>query len=136
MTPDRPAAEGQPFDTAQAAEIPEPDKPVEAPSGRAVGPADGTSPGRAGRVREPIVIHMPVNIRSLSLALLAMFAGLLVLYWAKAVFIPFMLGLIFSYALSPLVNWMELRRVPRWLGGGAAAAGHPRRDGEKRLFPE
>ncbi|MFC6284520.1 MULTISPECIES: AI-2E family transporter [Polaromonas] len=116
MTPDRPAAEGQPFDTAQAAEIPEPDKPVEAPSGRAVGPADGTSPGRAGRVREPIVIHMPVNIRSLSLALLAMFAGLLVLYWAKAVFIPFMLGLIFSYALSPLVNWMELRRVPRWLG--------------------
>ncbi|MCY1165609.1 MAG: AI-2E family transporter [Pseudomonadota bacterium] len=116
MTPDRPAAEGQPSDTAQAAEIPEPDKPVEALSGRAVGPADGTSPGRAGRVREPIVIHMPVNIRSLSLALLAMFAGLLVLYWAKAVFIPFMLGLIFSYALSPLVNWMELRRVPRWLG--------------------
>lgn len=116
MTPDRSAAEGQPSDTAHAAEIPEPDKPVEAPSGRAVGPADGTSPGRAGRVREPIVIHMPVNIRSLSLALLAMFAGLLVLYWAKAVFIPFMLGLIFSYALSPLVNWMELRRVPRWLG--------------------
>ncbi|WP_421956169.1 AI-2E family transporter [Polaromonas sp.] len=116
MTPDRPAAEGQPSDTAQAAEIPEPDKPVEALSGSAVGPADGTSPGRAGRVREPIVIHMPVNIRSLSLALLAMFAGLLVLYWAKAVFIPFMLGLIFSYALSPLVNWMELRRVPRWLG--------------------
>lgn len=59
---------------------------------------------------------MPVNVRSLSLVLLALFASLFVLYWAKAVFIPFMVGLIFSYALSPLVNWMALRRVPRSLG--------------------
>ncbi len=59
---------------------------------------------------------MPVSIRSLSLVVLAGFAGLFVLHWAKAVFIPLMLGLIFSYALSPLVNWMELKRVPRWLG--------------------
>jgi len=40
------------------------------------------------------------------------------LHWAKAVFIPFMLGLVFSYALSPIVNWMESRRVPRALGAG------------------
>jgi len=59
---------------------------------------------------------MPVSIRSLSLVVIAAFAGLFVLHWAKAVFIPLMLGLIFSYALSPLVNWMELKRVPRWLG--------------------
>ena len=59
---------------------------------------------------------MPVSIRSLSLVVLATFAGLFVLHWAKAVFIPFMLGLMFSYALSPLVNWMELKRIPRWLG--------------------
>ena len=65
---------------------------------------------------EPVLLHMPVNIRSLSLVVLAVFAGLFVLRWAQAVFIPVMLGLIFSYALSPLVNWMELWRVPRWLG--------------------
>ena len=65
---------------------------------------------------EPFLLHMPVSIRSLSLVILAGFAGLFVLHWAKAVFIPLMLGLMLSYALSPLVNWMELRRVPRWLG--------------------
>ena len=59
---------------------------------------------------------MPVNVRSLALALLAAFASLFVLHWAKAVFVPFMVGLIFSYALSPIVNWLESRRVPRWLG--------------------
>ena len=65
---------------------------------------------------QPFLLHMPVSIRSLSLVVIAAFAGLFVLHWAKAVFIPLMLGLIFSYALSPLVNWMELKRVPRWLG--------------------
>ncbi len=64
----------------------------------------------------PIQLHMPVDIRSLSLAVLAVFASIFVLRWAQAVFIPFMLGLIFSYALSPMVNAMESRRVPRWLG--------------------
>ena len=66
--------------------------------------------------RQPFLLHMPVSIRSLSLVVLAAFAGLFVLHWAKAVFIPLMLGLVFSYALSPLVNWMENRHVPRWLG--------------------
>lgn len=60
--------------------------------------------------------YMPVSIRNLSLVLLAIFGGLFVLHWAKAVFIPLTIGLIFSYALSPLVNWMETHRVPRWLG--------------------
>ena len=67
-------------------------------------------------VRAPALLHMPVSIRSLSLVVLALLASLFVLHWAKAVFIPLMVGLIFSYALSPLVNWMESRRVPRWLG--------------------
>ncbi len=68
------------------------------------------------RDHEPLLVHVPIGIRSLSLAVLAVFAGIFVLHWAKAVFIPFMLGLLFSYALSPVVNWLELRRVPRWLG--------------------
>ena len=75
-----------------------------------------TSP--ATSVLTPLGAHpdmqvIPVNIRSLSLLLLAVFASLFVLHWAKAVFIPLMLGLIFSYALSPIVNWLEARRVPR-----------------------
>lgn len=70
-------------------------------------------------IAQPVTeLPMPVGIRSLSLAILAVLAGLFVLHWAKAVFIPFMLGLVFSYALSPIVNWMESRRIPRALGAG------------------
>ena len=65
-----------------------------------------------------LALNAPVNIRSVSLAVLALFAGVYVLYWAKAVFIAFMVGLVLSYALSPLVNWLEARRIPRALGAG------------------
>jgi len=64
----------------------------------------------------PTLVHLPVDIRNMSLVVLAVLASIFALYWAKAVFIPVMLSVLFSYALSPLVNWMEHRRVPRWLG--------------------
>lgn len=72
----------------------------------------------AASLSEPdrTLIHMPVDIRNMSLVILAVLASVFVLHWAKAVFIPVMLSVLFSYALSPLVNWMELKRVPRWLG--------------------
>lgn len=62
-----------------------------------------------------LLLHMPVDIRNMSLVVLAGLAILFVLHWAKAVFIPVMLSVLFSYALSPVVNWLELKRVPRWL---------------------
>lgn len=71
---------------------------------------------QASSDHEPLRVHVPVGIQGLSLAVLAIFAGIFVLHWAKAVFVPFMLGLLLSYALSPVVNWLERRRVPRWLG--------------------
>ena len=93
-----------------------PDQPV-APDTESVPAATADlQPQPTPSAPEPFLLHMPVSIRSLSLVVLATFAGLFVLHWAKAVFIPFMLGLMFSYALSPLVNWMELKRIPRWLG--------------------
>ncbi len=64
---------------------------------------------------ERVLLHMPVDIRNVSLVVLAVFAGLFVLHWAKEVFIPVMLSVLLSYALSPLIKWMELRRIPRWL---------------------
>ena len=87
-------------------------------------------------------MHMPVNIRNLSLVILTIFASIFVLHWAKAVFIPFMVGLICSYALSPLVNWAEARHVPRWLGaaillmailGGIGAAAYSLNDQAVKL---
>lgn len=58
-------------------------------------------------------------MRNVSLVVLTVFATLFVLQWAKIVLIPLMLGVLASYALSPMVNWMENRRVPRWLGSAA-----------------
>ena len=62
-----------------------------------------------------LVPDLPVNIRSLSLIVLAGLGCLFVLHWAKAIFIPVMLSLLFSYALSPVVNWLETKKIPRWL---------------------
>ena len=63
----------------------------------------------------PELPDLPVSIRSLSLIVLAGLGCVFVLHWAKAIFIPVMLSLLFSYALSPVVNWLEIKRIPRWL---------------------
>jgi predicted PurR-regulated permease PerM len=80
-------------------------------------PVASELPQEAASEPEParMLLHMPVDIRSMSLVVLAILASLFVLHWAKTVFIPVMLGILFSYALSPIVNWMERRRIPRWL---------------------
>ena len=53
------------------------------------------------------MLRMPVDVRSVSLVVLATLACVYVLHWASAVFIPVMVGLLFSYALSRVVNWMS-----------------------------
>lgn len=83
----------------------------EEPAERVVRAAPPVVPGDP----EQLHVRVPVDIRSMSLVVLAGLACLFVLHWAKAVFIPVMLGVLFSYAFSPVVNWFETKRVPRWL---------------------
>jgi predicted PurR-regulated permease PerM len=45
------------------------------------------------------------------------------LYWAQSVFIPIMIGVLVSYALSPLVNFLEDLHIPRALGAGMLLLG-------------
>ena len=52
------------------------------------------------------------------LVLLAVFAGIFVLEWAQAVFIPLVLALIVSYALAPVVDRLERLAIPRALSAG------------------
>ncbi len=86
------------------------------PSHAAPPPPD--SAGVPAEAKAPVATELEADSSgvNLPLTLMAVFSALVVLYAAKEVFIPLMLGLIFSYALSPLVNWMEGLRVPRWLG--------------------
>jgi len=65
---------------------------------------------------EPVQAHMPIDVRSTSLAVLALLASVYALHWASAVFIPLLLGLMFSYALSPAVDRLQRWHIPRALG--------------------
>ena len=89
--------------------------------GRAVGPG-AVRPDAAATPPAPLLpdppettVPMAVNVRSLSLAVLAVLATLFMLRWASAVLIPLMLGLVVSYALTPLVDGLARRRLPRML---------------------
>jgi predicted PurR-regulated permease PerM len=69
---------------------------------------------------EPLVIRMPVDIRSAALTILAVLAVILVLQYAQAVIIPIVLGVLISYALEPIVAFLTRHRIPRPLASAAA----------------
>jgi predicted PurR-regulated permease PerM len=78
-------------------------------------PARHVPPGEDQR---HVSLHLPVDIRSFALMFIAMVAGVYLLHWASAVFIPVMLGLLLSYALSPVIDLLQRWHVPRVLGAG------------------
>jgi len=65
---------------------------------------------------EPVIIRMPVDIRSVTLTVIATLGGILVLQYAKPVFIPVILGTLISYVLGPAVTSMAKHGIPRVLG--------------------
>ncbi|MEO7335223.1 MAG: AI-2E family transporter [Caldimonas sp.] len=89
----------------------------------AIGTTSGPAPSFAGPAADKAPWQLPVDIRSASLALLAALACLYTLYWARAVFIPVLLGLMASYALTPVVDWMERFRLPRALASALLLVG-------------
>ena len=94
---------------------------------------DDLPPSRVDLSEPPrVLLHAPVDVRNVALMVLMVLAILAVLHVAAAFFIPLMLGLVFSYALSPVVDGLQRWRVPRSasaavlilsiLGGMGAAA--------------
>ena len=69
------------------------------------------------------IVHTLVDVRSVSLVVLATLASVFMLHWASAVFIPVMVGVLFSYALSPVVDWLALRRIPHALSAALLILG-------------
>ncbi|MBI5279408.1 MAG: AI-2E family transporter [Burkholderiales bacterium] len=59
-----------------------------------------------------------VDVRSMTLVVLAVLGVLAALRFASGFFIPLMLGLVFTYALAPVVDALERLRIPRALGAG------------------
>lgn len=84
----------------------------------ALPPIENIEPAESGAPQKPdrVMLHMPVDVRSLSLAVLAVLGTVYMLHWASAVFIPLMLGITFSYALGPVVDRLERWRLRRAIG--------------------
>ena len=90
----------------------------------------------------PVVLQLPVDVRSASLVILATVASVFMLRWASVVFIPVLVGLLGSYALSPVVDWLQQRRIPRAVSAallilgvlaGIGATGYSLSDDASRL---
>lgn len=62
---------------------------------------------------DPVTAAAPEDVHSTPLLVLALLVGIYMLHWAQPVLVPLLLGLIFSYALTPLVNRLERWRFPR-----------------------
>jgi predicted PurR-regulated permease PerM len=70
---------------------------------------------------------VPVNLRSAALWVIAVIVSLAALRFASAVFVPLVVGVMLSYALTPLVNQIVRLYIPRVL---AAAMRIPSRSGQ------
>jgi predicted PurR-regulated permease PerM len=70
-----------------------------------------------------VPVEATVHVHNASLAVVAVLASLFTLHWAAAVFVPLLLGLMFSYALTPLVNRMAHVGLPRTLAAALLLAG-------------
>jgi predicted PurR-regulated permease PerM len=70
----------------------------------------------------PVVESVAVVVRrryasmSLALTVLAAIALVAALYLARAFFVPLLIGILASYALRPLVDWLEAHYIPRPAG--------------------
>ena len=105
--------------TAHTAELPDdPPEVVEAAPEPLVEPppAASSSTSTDKIIAERVMLHMPVDVRSASLVVLAVLATVFALHWASAVFIPLMVSLLLTYALAPIVTRLERIRISRWFG--------------------
>jgi predicted PurR-regulated permease PerM len=68
---------------------------------------------------EPIALQMPVDVRSVSLSILASAAAIMLLRYMQDVFVPLVLGGLLFYALDPLVDWLQRLKIPRAIAAGS-----------------
>jgi predicted PurR-regulated permease PerM len=88
-----------------------------APSVRdlAQGPPSSVLPP-SSRLGDQLARALPPPVRNFALLGLFLIAFGAVLYLARVVFIPLTFALMLSFLLSPVVSWLERRRLPRSVG--------------------
>lgn len=94
----------------------------------ASGAVDDTNPDAAAAMREvapPLAapVREKLELRSTALLVLAVLASLFALRWASAVVVPVLVAVLFSYGLSPIVDWAQRHHVPRALSAAMLVLG-------------
>ncbi|HEY0061860.1 MAG TPA: AI-2E family transporter [Telluria sp.] len=87
------------------------------------------APAQAATATEPLsdssgVLRLPihVNARGLALGIIATIAFVYALQWAQDFLVPLLLGIFLAYTLSPVVQWLERRHIPRAIGATLVTA--------------
>jgi predicted PurR-regulated permease PerM len=65
------------------------------------------------RRRRWLDFKLPVHVHNVPMLIVASVAVLYFLQWAKPFLVPLLLGILITYALSPVVGWFVRMRVPR-----------------------
>jgi predicted PurR-regulated permease PerM len=73
----------------------------------------------AAMVAVPTAGHSRLNVAVVLLALVAFVASL---YLARAFFVPLLIGILASYALSPVVAWLGVIGIPRAIAAALVLA--------------
>jgi predicted PurR-regulated permease PerM len=82
-------------------------------------PEDAGPPSEAQR----LTLAMPIDVRSTSLAVLALIALIVFVRWAQDVLIPITFAVMLSYALTPVVNWLKrIAKLPKAVGAALTLA--------------
>lgn len=68
------------------------------------------------------VVHRRYRSMSLALTVLATIALVAALYLARSFFVPLLIGILASYALRPVVDWLQVRHIPRPAGAALVLA--------------
>ena len=67
-------------------------------------------------------IEHTTALMAISVAILAAIGVVTALYFGRAFFVPLLIGILASYALRPVVEWLKARRVPEPLGAAVVLA--------------
>jgi len=78
---------------------------------------------KAAAEPESIMLHSPFRLRNASLLVMAVLMCLGALRFASDVFVPLVLGVLFSYALTPWVNFLVRLHIPRALAAAILLLG-------------
>ena len=82
-------------------------------------PVQVAGEGGEPRERERVLLRTPIDVRNVSMIVIASLLALYALRWAAEIVIPVLMALLFSYALTPLVNFLVRAGIRRGLGAAA-----------------